>query len=108
MPAPAKTQKQPAKKGGMFMEDLNKLAVPFGILLAERGLNKMLKEDKKAPKASSKKPSAASATETNRKVAVGGKKTTKKAQKGGDTGASKLVSEMNKLSGEIEHFLAKW
>jgi len=87
------------KKGGSVMSDLNKLVVPFGLILAERSLSKMSKSEKKTTgKATVDK------LEMNKKAAVGGKKTPKQSK----GGAAKLTTEFNKLSSEIEHFLSKY
>jgi hypothetical protein len=89
-----------SKKGGMVMDDISKLVVPFGILLAERSLSKMIKSDKKT----------ANALDNNRKAAAGGSKTASKtktsSKKGG--GATNLMKEFDKLSTSIESFLSKY
>lgn len=91
-----KTDKK-GKKGGTVMGDVSKLVVPFGILLAEKSLNKLMKATPKAESA------PVDVMPESRKAAVGGKKKT--AKKGG--GSTNLMKEFNKLSGEIEKFLAK-
>jgi hypothetical protein len=86
------------KKGGMIMDDVNKLVVPFGLLLAEKGLSNMMKKDKKTAKtttAAAKKTTV----KQNRKAAVGG---------ANSSGSKKLTNEFSKLSSEIEHFLSKY
>jgi hypothetical protein len=91
-----------SKKGGMVMDDISKLVVPFGILLAERSLSKMIKSDKKT----------ANTLDSNRKAAAGGSaskatsKTKTSSKKGG--GATNLTKEFNKLSTSIESFLSKY
>ena len=95
-----------SNKGGSLVSDVNKLVVPFGLLLAERGLNKMMKNEKKTAKKDS------SSLDSNKRAAVGGKKS-KSTKKGGSsplnsTGSKKLVDEFNKLSNEIETFLSKY
>jgi hypothetical protein len=101
---PPKSSKQ--TKGGSLVDDVNKLVVPFGLLLAERGLSKMMKNDKK-----NGAKHTSPMLENNKRAAVGGK--TKKAsatKKGGATssGSKKLVSEFNQLTDEIEKFLSKY
>jgi hypothetical protein len=90
------------KKGGMIMEDVNKLVVPFGILLAEKGLSNMMKKDKKAAKATKAKtvkPTKGKLNQ-NKKAAVGGSIAT--------SGSKNINNEFSKLSTEIEHFLSKY
>jgi hypothetical protein len=84
------------KKGGMIMDDVNKLVVPFGLLLAEKGLTNMMKKDKKTAKTASAKKTT---VKQNRKAAVGG---------ANSSGSKKLTNEFSKLSSEIEHFLSKY
>jgi hypothetical protein len=84
---PKSSQKKPVKKGGMLMDDVNKLVVPFGLLLAERGLSNMMKQEKKQPKAKVPK---------------------KKKTSGGSLGTKNLSSEFKKLSSEIETFLSQY
>ena len=89
--------------GGNIVSDLNKLAVPFGLIVAERGLKKLMKKDTNTAAVVAKSSPA-------RKAAVGGKKS-----KGGSsellnssTGSKKFVNEINKLTSDIESFLAKY
>ena len=91
------------KKGGSLIDDVNKLVVPFGLLLAEKGISKMMKKDKK-----DKKTAAVSNINENKKAAVGGKKAKKPSKGGATTGSQNLVSEFNQLSNEIEAFLSKY
>lgn len=88
------------KKGGSLINDVNKLVVPFGLLLAQKGLSNMVKKDKKESKKS---------LEANKKAAVGGKvpKKTKVSKKGG-SGANNLTTEFSKLSNDIKLFLDKY
>ena len=103
---PTKSQKSD-KKGGSLMSDVNKLVVPFGILLAERGLQNMMKKDKTAkpskavvPSKKAVKPAKKGKLPPGRKAAVGGSKST--------TGAKNLNNEFTKLTSEIEAFLSKY
>lgn len=91
------------KSGGMFMDDVNKVMVPFGLLLAEKGLSNLMKKDK-----SKKSPSKKSSVEENKKAAVGGKSKGSKGKKGGNNGTSNLANEFEKLSHQIELFLNKY
>ena len=103
------------KKGGGLVDDVNNLAVPFGLLLAERGLSNLMKKSNPTKK---KAASDAAALDNNKRAAVGGAKATKttkakKTTKGGSpmestVGSKKLVDEFSKLSSEIETFLAKY
>jgi hypothetical protein len=85
--------------GGSVMDDVNKLVVPFGLLLAEKGLSKMAKKDKKT---------SSSSASASRKAAVGGKTKGKKGGNLSSTGKKNLTHEFTKLSSEIETFLAKY
>lgn len=76
----AKSAKAP-KEGGNIMQDIQKLAIPFAILAAKKGLD----------------------------VAV--EKTNQKNAKAAKTGGSKkkmVRGEMDKLSNEIEKYLNKY
>jgi len=95
-------------RGGSLVNDVNKLVVPFGLLLAQRGLSKMVEGSKKKPAKEpvkeAKKENAAkkkNALNKNKRAAVGGNANS-------TTGSRKLVDEFNQLSNEIEKFLAKY
>lgn len=108
--AAKKGKKVAAKKGGSIMKDVQNLAVPFGILLAKQGLDKLVKKSESDKKKPTKKGGEVS---EGQKAAVGGAKKAKAlvkkpkvAPKKG--GALKLQQEFDKLSKEIESFLAKY
>ncbi len=84
-----KNPKNP-KKGGNVMQDLQNLAVPFGILLAKKGLDSVVSKESKKTKSSPAKPV---------------KKTSKK---GGTVGSNNLEKEFSDLSNQIEKFLNKY
>lgn len=92
-------------RGGSLVNDVNKLVVPFGLLLAQRGLSKMVEGSKKKPVKEAKKENPAkkgkNALNKNKRAAVGGNANS-------TTGSRKLVDEFNQLSNEIEKFLAKY
>lgn len=102
-------KKTAPKKGGSIIKDVQNLAVPFGIILAKKGLDKFMKSSKKSAAAEEK-----SKVSAGQKAAVGGAKKAKKpatkdakkAPKKG--GAMQLQQEFNKLSQEIESFLSKY
>jgi esterase/lipase len=80
----AKTAKAP-KEGGNIMQDIQKLAIPFAILAAKKGLDVAVEK-------------------TNQKKATASKTVAK-------TGGSKKMmvrGEMDKLSNEIEKYLNKY
>jgi hypothetical protein len=84
-------------KGGALVEDIKSLAVPFAILLAKEGLEKMFKKNKPVAKKSK-------STATRKRAAVGGNCTScAPPVKGGGGGKSKFA----KLSDEIDRFLKK-
>ena len=93
---PKATKKNP--NGGALVGDISKLVVPFGIVLAEKGLKTLIKDDKKSAKAT--KATKQNTTATNRKAAVGGKR-----KGGASSGAKNLSQEFDALSSEIEKFL---
>ena len=97
--------KDTVKKGGSVMSDINKLVVPFGLVLAERGLRKLSKDD--ASKAKKEKKDKVS---DGQKAAVGGAKKAAKGKKPSKKvgGAVNFNNEFDKLSSEIEKFLAKY
>lgn len=95
-------KKSAKKQGGSIMDDVNKLVVPFGLLLAERSLDKMVKKETKKT-SSTKKTTVAE----NRKAAVGGAKKSTKKQKAG-SGSTNISNEFNKLSNEIKDFLSAY
>lgn len=81
-PAKATASKSP-KEGGNIMQDIQKLAIPFAILAAKKGLD----------------------------VAVEKTKNTTKTTNASKTGGSKkkmVRGEMDKLSNEIEKYLNKY
>ena len=88
------------KKGGNVVQDLQNLAVPFGILLAKKGLDSIVSKDaaksKKEPKEGAKGGSTAA------------KKPKKVAKKGGTVGSKNLEKEFTDLSNQIEKFLNKY
>lgn len=80
------------KHGGNIVQDLQKLAVPFAILVAKKGLDAAV--EKTSQKAASSKASS-----------------TKTPKTGGSNTASKrkmVRGEMDKLSNEIEKYLSKY
>ena len=88
--AKAKAASAP-KQGGNIAQDIQRLAVPFGILLAKKGLDM--------------------AVEKNKKTAAGGKKeaaAAKPAPKSGGSRKKSLRNEMDELSNEIEQYLNKY
>lgn len=87
-------------KGGALVEDIKSLAVPFAILLAKEGLEKMFKDKKKTTKTESAKKSTA----TRRKATVGGDCTSCGTPMAPMKGGSKK-SKYAKLSEEIDNFL---
>lgn len=105
----ATPKKAAPKKGGSIIKDVQNLAVPFGIILAKKGLDKFMKSSKKSVAAEEK-----SKVSAGQKAAEGGAKKAKKPatkeakktpKKGG---AIQLQQEFNKLSQEIESFLSKY
>lgn len=95
------------KKGGALMNDVKNIVVPFGLILAEKGLRQLSKDDKK-----SKKEALKSEIKDGQKAAVGGKKAAKKpvkkdTKKKGGSPVQSLHNEFSKLSNEIDNFLAK-
>jgi len=74
------------KHGGNIVQDLQKLAVPFAILVAKKGLD-------------------AAVEKTNQKSTV---KPTKKTGGSNTAGKRKVRGEMDKLSNEIEKYLNKY
>ncbi len=77
------------KQGGNMTQDIQRLAVPFGILLAKKGLDMAVEKNKKA---------------------TGGKKeaAAKPAPKSGGSRKKSLRNEMDDLSNEIEQYLNKY
>lgn len=90
------------KLGGSIMDDINKLAVPFGLLLAEKGLSKLASAEKKE-----KKVSASKSKTVGRKAAVGGTTNMKMTQKAG-SGSKNFTNEFSKLSNDIQNFLSAY
>jgi hypothetical protein len=81
----------PKKTGGSVMAELQTLAVPFGLLLAKKGLDNALQKNATATKsaqASSPKP-----------VSV---------KRGGSKAKKSLSMEFTQLSNEIQKFLDKY
>lgn len=89
-------------KGGALVEDIKSLAVPFAILLAKEGLEKMFKDKKKTTKTESVKKSTAT---TRRKAAVGGDCTSCGTPM---RAGSKKTTKYAKLSEEIDNFLKNY
>lgn len=81
-----------AKHGGNIMQDIQKLAVPFGILLAKKGLDAAISKDTKK----NAKANANANTNTNTKAKTGGSK------------AKMVRKDMDNLSNEIERYLSKY
>lgn len=116
----AKGDKKKSAKGGALAEDIKSLAVPFAILLAKQGLDKMF-SNKKTTAASKASPMMTATSSRRKSAATGG-------QKGGDCGAcakgtmaggncmkpSTAVGGSDKrsryamLAKEIDDFLAKY
>ena len=95
-------------KGGNMLNDLQNLAVPFGILLAKKGIDAAL--DKKTNAAQTKTNAAqtktnAAQTKTN---AAQTKTNAAQTKTGGASKAKNLRQEMDTLSNEIEKFLKKY
>jgi hypothetical protein len=108
--AAKKGKKVATKKGGSIMKDVSNLAVPFGILLAKQGLDKLVKKSESDKKKPAKKGGEVS---EGQKAAVGGAKKAKAPAKKPQVapkkgGALKLQQEFDKLSKEIESFLSKY
>lgn len=88
-----KPSKSGSKKGGSLASEVQKLAVPFAILLAKEGLDAATKKSKK------------SAKEISAKVP---------SKKGGDCGSSckksggEVKNRFEKLSQDIDNFLKKY
>lgn len=95
-----------APKGGALIDDVGKLVVPFGLLLAEKGLRELTA--KSSLKNEDIESSTLSPSKTaSKKNVVGGKP--KQTQKRGNTlGSRNLAAEFDKLSSDIEHFLQKY
>ncbi len=85
--AKAKAASAP-KHGGNMAQDIQRLAVPFGILLAKKGLDMAVEKSKKG----GKKEAAAA----------------KPAPKSGGSRKKSLRNEMDDLSNEIEQYLNKY
>jgi hypothetical protein len=79
------------KHGGNLVQDLQKLAVPFAILVAKKGLD-------------------AAVEKTNQKTASKSAKSTASPKTGGSTTSKRKAvrGEMDKLSNEIEKYLSKY
>lgn len=62
-----------ARGGGAFYDELRNMAVPFGLVLAKEGLQRLSSgSKKKSSSSSSAKPKSARKTSARRRVAVGG------------------------------------
>ena len=85
-------------KGGNMLKDLQNLAVPFGILLAKKGIDAAIekKTDETKANAAQTKKNNASQTKNNT------------SKSGGAAKAKNLRKEMDALSNEIERFLKKY
>lgn len=86
----SKAKAKAPKQGGNMVQDIQRLAVPFSLLLAKKGLD-MAVEKNKAPA-----PAAAP------------KKDTKAPKAGGASRKKSLRNEMDDLSNEIERYLRKY
>jgi hypothetical protein len=93
--------KKRTKKGGALMDDVQKLAVPFAILLAKQGLD--MAYHKKEKKTSTK--STKSKITTGRKASVAGGDCQSCNKKGG---AADIKNRFAKLSKQIDDFLKKY
>jgi hypothetical protein len=104
------TKTKSSKNGGALLNDVQNLVVPFGLILAEKGLRQLAKD--------SKKKVAKTEIKEGQKAAVGGvpaKKGKKKPTEGakkvnkkkGGSAVESLHNEFSKLSNEIDNFLAK-
>ena len=58
----------PTKKGGNLSKDLANLSVPFGLILAQKSLEKYLTQKPKSTKKSTSKKSTPSTKKTSRKT----------------------------------------
>lgn len=79
------------KHGGNIAQDVQRLAVPFGILLAKKGLDMVVEKNKKTAAAAKKEAAPAKA-----------------APKSGGSRKKSLRNEMDDLSNEIERYLSKY
>lgn len=98
--------KRRTKKGGALMDDVQKLAVPFAILLAKQGLD--MAYNKKGTKTSTSKSTTSKTKLTKgRKVSAAGGdcQSCNKNKKGG---ATDIKDRFAKLSKQIDDFLKKY
>lgn len=101
----APKSKSAQKQGGAIVQDLQNLAVPFGILLAKKGLDMAV--EKKANNAKPAQAQNASQTaKANNAPAQTAKNTKQNAKSGG--AAKSVRKEMDALSNEIERYLKKY
>lgn len=71
-PVPASSRAKSYKKGGNLTKDLASLSVPFGIILAQKGLRQYLDSQKNMMKSLEKKTSSSAAS---KKAPAASKKT---------------------------------
>lgn len=111
-PVPASKSSRPvshkpvAKKGGAIVDDVKTLAVPFAILLAKEGLNKLFKEKKSATSSLSPK-AAASPSSTRRRSTLSGGSCNLGCGVGGQMGGA-AARELFNLQKSIDNFLQKY
>jgi hypothetical protein len=110
-PAPASksartvSRKPVPKKGGAIVDDVKTLAVPFAILLAKEGLNKLFKEKKSASSLSPK--AAATPSSTRRRSTLSGGSCNLGCGVGGQMGGA-ATRELFNLQKSIDNFLQKY
>lgn len=76
-------------KGGSLMNDVGDLAIPFALLLAKKGLDKLSESKNRASNASKPKPKKSpKAKSPKAKKVRKAPASTRKSQKGGDSGCS--------------------
>lgn len=109
------SRKPVPKRGGAIVDDVKTLAVPFAILLAKEGLNKLFKEKKSAsslsPKTSSPKTlspkTAATPSSTRRRSTLSGGSCNLGCGVGGQMGGA-AARELFNLQKSIDNFLQKY
>lgn len=101
------SRKPVPKRGGAIVDDVKTLAVPFAILLAKEGLNKMFKEKKSATAESLSPKAAATPSSTRRRSTLAGGSCNLGCGVGGQMGGA-AARELFNLQKSIDNFLQKY
>lgn len=101
------SRKPVPKRGGAIVDDVKTLAVPFAILLAKEGLNKLFKEKKSASASSLSPKAAATPSSTRRRSTLSGGSCNLGCGVGGQMGGA-AARDLFNLQKSIDNFLQKY